>query len=121
MPALNSRFCINAVADLSTSKTLLGAKHGDHSPRWYGIPVRILLLTFIGTLLCFAVSLLLAIVGTVIISAIRGVRPDMTIAYWRIAFPLALVAGGIILVMATVLEIRNYQQRRALRAIERMG
>lgn len=121
MPALNLPFCTNAVADLSTSKTLIGATHGDHSPRWYGIPVRIFLLTFIGTLLCFAVGLLLAILGTVVVSAIRGVRPDMTIAYWRIALPIALIAGGIILVMATVLEVRHYQQRRALRAIERMG
>jgi hypothetical protein len=35
-------------------------------PRWYAIPVRVLLVTFIGTLISFAISLLLGIVGTVI-------------------------------------------------------
>lgn len=72
-------------------------------------------------LLSFAVSLLLAIVGIVVVTAVRGVRPDMTIAYRWIALPTALVAGAIILVVATVLEIRHYHQGRALRAIERMG
>ena len=69
----------------------------------------------------FTTSLLLAIVGTVVVSAIRGVRPDMTIAYWHIALPIALVAGAMILLFATVFEVRHYQQRKALRAIERMG
>jgi len=32
-------------------------------PRWYGLVVRVCLVTFIGTLLCFAISLLLAILG----------------------------------------------------------
>jgi hypothetical protein len=109
------------VVDLFGSKTLIAAGRSDHSPHWYGIPVRVFLLTFIGTLLTFAFSLLLAISGTVILSALRGVRPDMRIAYERIALPMALTAGGIIFVMATVLEIRHYQQRKALRTIERMG
>jgi len=81
----------------------------------------VFLLTFVGTLLAFAGSLLLAIVGTLIVSALRGVRPDMRIAYWDIAFPLALVAGGVTLILSTVLEIRHYQQRKTLNAIERMG
>jgi hypothetical protein len=34
---------------------------------------------------------------------------------------MALVAGGIIFLFATALEIRHYQQRKALRALERMG
>ena len=37
-------------------------------PRWYAIPVRVLLLTFIGTLISFAVSLFLGIVGTVAVA-----------------------------------------------------
>jgi hypothetical protein len=81
----------------------------------------VFLLTFVGTLLTFAACLLLAIVGTLIVSALRGVRPDMRIVYWDIAFPLALVAGVIIFILATVLEIRHYQQRKTLNAIERMG
>ncbi len=91
------------------------------SPRWYGIPVRVLLATFIGTLLCFAISLLLGILGTVIASAVRGVHPDMRIAYRRIAIPMGLVAGAIIFVLSVVMEVRHYRQAKSLSAIERMG
>jgi len=90
-------------------------------PRWYAIPVRVLLVTFIGTLLCFAVSLLLAILGTVIVAALRGVHPDMRIAYRHIALPMALVAGSIIFVLGLVMEIRHYRQTKTLSAIERLS
>jgi uncharacterized BrkB/YihY/UPF0761 family membrane protein len=90
-------------------------------PRWYGIPVRVLLATFIGTLICFAVSLLVGIVGMVVVSALRGIHPDMRIAYRLIALPMALVAGSIIFVLSLVMEIRHYRQVKALSAIERMG
>jgi uncharacterized protein (DUF2344 family) len=78
-------------------------------------------MTFIGTLLCFAVSLLLGILGTVIVAAMRGVHPDMRIAYRQIALPVALVAGGIIFALALVMEIRHYRQTKTLSAIERLG
>ena len=91
------------------------------SPRWYGIPVRVALMTFIGTLLSFAVSLLLAILGTVIASKLRGVPPDMRIAYRYIAIPAALVAGGMILVFSIALELRHYRQMKTLSAIEKMN
>jgi ABC-type nickel/cobalt efflux system permease component RcnA len=90
-------------------------------PRWYAIPVRVLLLTFIGTLLSFAVSLLLGIIGIVSVSAVRGVHPNMTVAYREIAFPAAAVAGCIIFVLALTMEIRHYRQSKTLAAIERMG
>lgn len=109
------------MAELSNTKTLIAAGHGDHSPHWYGIPVRVFLLTFIGTLLSFAVSLLLAILGAVIVAALRGLHADMRIAYWHVALPMALVAGAIIFVLATILEIRHYQQRKTLSAIEKMN
>ena len=89
--------------------------------RWYGIPARVLLATFIGTLICFAVSLLIGILGMVIVSALRGIHPDMRIAYRLIALPMALVAGSIIFVLSLVMEIRHYRQVKALSAIERMG
>jgi len=91
------------------------------SPRWYGIPVRVLVVTFIGTLICFAVSLLLAIVGTLAVGAVRGVLPDMRVAYRQIALPAAVVAGSIILVLALVMEIRHYRQAKTLSAIEKLG
>ena len=90
-------------------------------PRWYAVPVRVLLVTFIGTLFCFAVSLLLAILGTVIVAAVRGLHPDMRIAYRHIALPMALVEGSIVFVVVLIMEIRHYRQARTLRAIERMG
>jgi len=91
------------------------------SPRWYGIPVRVALMTFVGTLLCFAVTLLLAIVGTAIASALRGIHPDMRIAYRYIAMPTALVAGVMILVFSISLEVRHYRQMKTLSAIEKMN
>jgi len=92
-----------------------------HPPHWYTIPVRVGLVTFIGTLLCFAVILLFAILGTVILAAMHGAHPDMRIAYRHIALPAALVAGCIILVVMLVTEVRHYRQAKALTAIERMG
>ena len=90
------------------------------TPRWYGVPIRVLLATFLGTLICFAVSLLAGILGTVMVSALRRIPPDMRIAYRLIALPLALVAGAIIFVLSLVMEIRHYRQTKALSAIERM-
>lgn len=93
----------------------------SRAPRWYTIPVRVGVVTFIGTLLCFAVSLLFAIFGTVIVAALRGVHPDMRIAYRHIALPMALIAGGIIFVLVLGMEIRHYRQAKTLSAIERLG
>ncbi len=90
-------------------------------PHWYAIPARVLLLTFIGTLLSFAVSLLVGIIGTVAVSALRGVHPNMTLAYRQVALPAAVVAGSIIFVLALVTEIRHYRQSKTLAAIERMS
>lgn len=91
----------------------------SRSPRWYTIPVRVLLVTFIGTLLCFAASLLVGIVVTVIVSVVRHVNPNMTVAYRSIALPAGIVAGGIIFVLALAMEIRHYRQSKTLAAIER--
>jgi len=93
----------------------------SRSPHWYGVPVRVALLTLIGTLLCFAVILLLSILGTVIVAALRGVHPDMRVAYRMIALPAAVVAGSVIFVLSSVMEIRHYRQSRTLSAIEKMG
>jgi hypothetical protein len=80
-----------------------------------------LLVTVIGALLCFAVILLLAILGTVITAALRGVHPDMRIAYRLIALPAAAAAGAIIFVLSIVMEVRHYRQSRTLSAIEKLG
>ena len=91
------------------------------APRWYGIPVRVLLVTLVVTLLCFAVTLFFGIVGTFIVGAIRGIHPDMRVAYRQIAFPLGMVEAAVVFVIATVMEIRHYRQRKALATIERIS
>jgi len=93
----------------------------SRSPRWYGVPVRIALITFLGTLLSFTVSLLLAILGTVVVSAARGVHPDMRVAYRHIAVPMGVGAACIIFVLASIMEVRHYRQTKSLSAIERLG
>jgi TRAP-type C4-dicarboxylate transport system permease small subunit len=80
-----------------------------------------MLVTFIGTLLCFALSLLFAILGTVIFSKLRGAHPDLRIAYRLIALPAGLAAGAAILLTMLITEIRRYRQVKALSAIERMN
>ena len=88
-------------------------------PRWYVIPLRVLLLTFLLMLLAFAVSLLLGILGIVISARLRGLHPNMALAYRHIALPMALAAGAVALIFTTVLEIRNYRQERTLTQIAR--
>jgi hypothetical protein len=90
-------------------------------PRWYAIPVRVLLVTFIGTLISFAVSLLLGIVATVVWSSRLHIHPNLTVAYRHIALPAAVVAGSIIFVLALAMEIRHYRQSKTLAAIARMS
>jgi hypothetical protein len=90
-------------------------------PRWYAIPVRVLLVTFIGTLLSFAVSLLLGIAGIVIIAALHHVHPNMTLAYRNVALPGALIGGSMFFALALTMEIRHYRQSKTLAAIERMS
>ncbi len=99
----------------------MAASQIRRSAGWYGIPVRVFLATLIGTLICFASSLLVGIFGTVIVSAARGIHPDMRVAYRLIALPISGVAGAIILVLSLIMEIRHYRQSKALSGIERMG
>jgi amino acid transporter len=87
-------------------------------PRWYLIPVRVLPVTFVMTLLSFAVSLLLGILGVALAAKLRGVRLNMTISYRQVAIPAAAMVGAIIAVSAIFMEVRHYRQARALERIE---
>jgi len=78
-----------------------------------------LLLTFLLTLLCFAVSLFFGILGTAISARLRGLHPNMTLAYRHVALPVALVAAAVALITVTIIEVRNYRQARALAQIAR--
>lgn len=83
-------------------------------PRWYLIPVRVLLVTFVVTVLSFAVSLLLGILGVVLAAKLRGVHPNMTLAYRHVAFPAAAVVAAIVVVSSTIMEVRFYRRNKAL-------
>lgn len=85
---------------------------------WYLIPARVFLVTVILTLLSFAVSLFLGIVGTAVGAKLRGVHPNMAFAYRHIALPVAVVAAAIVFVSAVVMEIRQYRRARVLDHME---
>ena len=90
------------------------------TPRLWGIPFRVLLLTIVFTLLAFTVVLFLAILGIVIWAAIHGAHANVTAAYRSIAVPVAAGAAPFILVAAAIFELRHYRQAKVLAAIERM-
>jgi uncharacterized membrane protein len=86
-------------------------------PRWYLIPARALLVAFLCTLLSFAVTLFLSLMGAAIVARTAG--PDLRFAYRQIALPVALVVGAIVLVLSLAMEIRHYRQMKALADIAR--
>ena len=88
------------------------AKVPSEPLRWFLVPLRVLLVSFLLTLLSFAVCLFLGILGLVISAGLRGVHPNMTIAYREIAFPAAIVAGAAALVAAIVMEVRHRRRQR---------
>jgi uncharacterized BrkB/YihY/UPF0761 family membrane protein len=86
----------------------------NRRPRVAGVAFRILFLTFLATLLGFAVGLLVGIAGTVIASALHGRHPDMTDAYRHVALPFAVAIAVVSLAAITVNEVRHYRRRLAL-------
>jgi hypothetical protein len=94
-------------------------KTNSDGPRWIGIPARVFAMTFLFTLLSFAVALLLSIMGAVVYAQMKHVAPNLMFAYRHIAFPFALTVGAIVLLLSLGMEIRNYRQRKTLEGIER--
>ena len=88
-------------------------------PHWYFIPVRVLLITFLLTLLSFAVSLLLGILALVIAGRARGIHPNMAVAYRHFALPAAIAVAAVVLISATIMEVRHYRQVKTLAGIAR--
>jgi len=82
------------------------------------VPVRVLLATFVVTLLTFAVSLFLGILGVVLAAWVRGAHPNMTIAYRHVAFPIAGTVAAVVLISASFMEGRHYHQLKTLRRME---
>jgi hypothetical protein len=89
--------------------------------RWLGIPARVIAMTFLFTVLSFAVALLLSILGTVVYSQVKHVAPNLTFAYRHIAFPFAITVGAIVFVLLLGMEVRNLRQRKTLEGIERVS
>lgn len=87
-------------------------------PRWYLIPVRVLLVTFVVSLLSFAISLFLGIGAVLLAAKLRAVHPDFRIAYRLVALPAASVVAAIVLISTSAMEIRHYRRTRTL---NRMG
>jgi len=96
-------------------------KTSSDGPRWIGVPVLAFAMTFLFTLLSFAVALLLSIMGTVVYSQVKHVAPNLTFAYRHIALPFAITVGAMVLVLSLGMEVRNYRQRKALEGIERVS
>jgi len=94
---------------------------GASGSRWIGILARVFAMTFLMTLLSFAVALLLSIAGTVVFSRMSHVAPNLPFAYRHIALPCAIAAGAVVLALSLALEIRDYRQRKALEGIERLS
>jgi uncharacterized BrkB/YihY/UPF0761 family membrane protein len=97
---------------------MASSKAVARKPHWYFVPFRVVLVTVIVTLLSFAISLFLGILGTVIGSRLRGVPPNMAMAYRHVAVPVAIAVGTIVFVSALVMEVRHYRQAKALAGIE---
>ena len=90
-----------------------------HKPRWYMIPVRAGFVAFLVTLVSFALSLLLSLIGIVLVAKLHSTPPDLRLAYRHIVLPVALSVGAIVLVLALIMEIRHYRQSRTLAQIAR--
>jgi len=90
-----------------------------NSPPWWGVPLRVFLTTFLVTLLSFALSLFVGIVGTVLLAKMRGVQPNLSIAYLHFAVPIAGTVCVVALVTSIVVETRQYRQAKALAQIAR--
>jgi hypothetical protein len=82
-------------------------------PRLLGVFFRALVITFLITLLAFAVTLLLAIIGLSLFGVVHGHRPDMANAYRHLALPVAVLVGVVVLVSAIINEFKRYRRRLA--------
>ena len=92
-----------------------------HPPRLFLVPVRVLLVTFLFTLITFALSLFLGILGTGVWAALHHNSPNLRAVYLHFAPPVAATVGIAVLVVFTVIEVRRYKQAKVLAGIERMS
>ena len=99
----------------------MGRRRAIRKPRWYGIPLRVAVVTLLLSILSFALSLLLGIVGIVLVAKLRGETANVALAYRNIAAPVAAVVGLVVFVLSVAMEMRHYRQTKALGEIEKAG
>jgi hypothetical protein len=82
--------------------------------------LRVLFISFLLTLLTFALTLLGSIITLAIVGELRGglAHVNMAVAYRHVAFPVAVAVGAIVLVAALIYEMRRYFNMRALARLE---
>jgi hypothetical protein len=97
----------------------VSAKTVSPTPRWYLIPIRVLLVTIIVSLLSFAISLLLGICAVALAAKLHHIHPDLRMAYRFIAAPAAGMVAAIVLISASFMEVRHYRRLKVLHRIER--
>jgi hypothetical protein len=73
----------------------------------FEIAVRVVLITFVFTLLAFAVGLLCGIGASVLYGVIRHIHPDMTWAYKFVAAPFAAISLVVTFFVMLINEIRR--------------
>jgi hypothetical protein len=81
-------------------------------PSAIAMVARIVVLTILSTLFCFAVGLLIGIIGISIANAVRGGGINLTHAYRNIAFPFAMVGLTAMLAALLVWEVPRYRRLR---------
>ena len=91
---------------------MASAKIASAPFRWFLVPLRVLLVSFLLALLVVRGVSAAGNPGAVITAGVRGVHPNMTIAYREIAFPAAILAGAAALVAAIVMEVRHGRRER---------
>ena len=72
-----------------------------------GIAVRVVLITFVFTLLAFAVGLFCGIGASVLYGFIKHIHPDMSWAYKFVAAPFAAIALVVTFFVMLINEIRR--------------
>jgi hypothetical protein len=93
-------------------------KSSSWMPRWYWIPARVLVVTIVLGLLSLALSLFAGILAALLVAWVRGLHPNLTLAY-RVAVPMAGVIACVVFIAMTFLELRRYREAKALTEIER--
>lgn len=82
---------------------------------------RVVVTTFLATAVSFAVALFFSIVTLLLTDLFQGGVANMTTAYRRVAFPVAMAVLGVSFIFSVYVEIRDYRRSRHRRVIQLVG